>query len=1099
MTYAVSLRRTFALCAVLLLPILHAQAQTWRLPDDRKNTRHTTDLFDIPRPALSMRGFDNTRTNSAYHHSKSNTTYGVRQVLERAYGVSPFSQEGSVEDVYEDILGRSDDGFAPFTSSGNVEGNAQILESQAFMALVTFIIEENDGDAGEPNIFTSTIKSRIDGVPSHATARSRLITSLQARDDFSTFYPEGQPFKRVKALAGVTRALDLYYALENAYEDLGGPTNLLLSASDKQFWNDEIHDDIETIWQQTQMDVAWVSFGVQTHEIQAGNWPLISFAGLGYVVLGFNGSFTPLFDDDHGLNPQTHEDVLRKAMKSTAFHYDQSGLNERYNYWWYQTDAGKAFWAEHAYYFDITLNHILPFWHAIRANDFLSFGSGDGIDPFYYASFLNPIEWLAEIATPDGRTPPLDDGNKRAIRAANLLRWSSTYGNATTGSKFVWISEERGGYGTIAESRLVEIAIPRTASGVSNPPLVGNDSPVDTGEDGEQQMVLRRTHNGNDHYVFLNGESDSALENGEGHEQGDQMQLLYYVGETSYLLDAGYDDAAKIPNSTWNHYYDHNVMTGYIPDPGYAIQGDRGVEPPALKPEEKRIKSDHQNVEEIYGNSFNNIDLLSSKMLMRGYQLSGAQLDFADYRRKVLFINDPNKPYIVDLNGANGYEEMTPGQQGGGYLGFKFDMSYNGNSDILSEVTEGNEKAFLWQNLFNSEDSTDPSRTSSDLYVQPIPVEHPLYSLSGSLKVQEADMNAAKGDGVSIKRLHVKCGTPSVTNCLDHTTISFIRALPNSEAPGSLAKTGRSYLDENTALDWQFATWKHDNNTVDVVIARSAAYYRYPSLREDIDVAIVDAGNYYMRLPENQNYGFARLVNQGSIWSIDQNYQVHLVQGQAPPLEASISGPGCVIEDEQATWTADPPGGLPPYTYQWEYYIECGAGGAFRLGPGNECGTWNYGTYGTTFAYTPTSTDDLRVRLTVTDDAQDSDTETRFITVEADSPNACNNPRMASTPESLEATSLSDASVPTDYALSANYPNPFNPSTEIRFALPEAAQVSLVVYDVTGREVATLVDQPMGAGEHSTMWNASSLPSGTYLYRLTAGDFTQTKSMILMK
>lgn len=438
MTYAVSLWRALVLCAVLFLPILHAQAQTWRLPDDRKNTRHTSDLFDIPRPALSMRGFDNTRTGSAYHNAYSSTTYGVRQVLERAYGISPHAQEESVAEVFDDILSRSDDSFAPFTTSGNVESNAQILESQAFMALVTFIIEENDGDAGEPNIFTDTIKDEFN-TPSHSTARSRLLTSLEARDDFSTFYGDNNPFKRVQALMGVARALDLYYALENAYEDLGGPTTQLLSASDKQFWNDQLHDEIETIWQDTQGDVTWWSApaDIQKHEVQPGNWALISFAGLGYAVLGFNGPFAPLYDDDHGVVPQTHEDVLRKAMKSTAFHYDQGGDNAFYNYWWYQTDAGKAFWAEGAYYFDITLNHILPFWHTIRANDFLSYGSGDGIDPFDYAAFLNPIEWLAEITTPDGRTPPLDDGNKRAIRSANLLRWSSAYGNTTTGRKFV--------------------------------------------------------------------------------------------------------------------------------------------------------------------------------------------------------------------------------------------------------------------------------------------------------------------------------------------------------------------------------------------------------------------------------------------------------------------------------------------------------------------------------------------------------------------------------------------------------------------------------------------------------------------------------------
>lgn len=85
------------------------------------------------------------------------------------------------------------------------------------------------------------------------------------------------------------------------------------------------------------------------------------------------------------------------------------------------------------------------------------------------------------------------------------------------------------------------------------------------------------------------------------------------------------------------------------------------------------------------------------------------------------------------------------------------------------------------------------------------------------------------------------------------------------------------------------------------------------------------------------------------------------------------------------------------------------------------------------------------------------------------------------------------------FGLEPNYPNPFNPSTEIRFALPEAAHVTLVVYDVTGREVMRLVDGALEAGRHQVRWDASSLPSGVYLYQLRAGSFTKTQRMTLVK
>ncbi len=90
--------------------------------------------------------------------------------------------------------------------------------------------------------------------------------------------------------------------------------------------------------------------------------------------------------------------------------------------------------------------------------------------------------------------------------------------------------------------------------------------------------------------------------------------------------------------------------------------------------------------------------------------------------------------------------------------------------------------------------------------------------------------------------------------------------------------------------------------------------------------------------------------------------------------------------------------------------------------------------------------------------------------------------------------------LPAGFALEQNYPNPFNPSTSIHFAVPEAGQVRLAVFDVTGREVAVLVDRPMEAGSHSVTWSAAAgLPSGTYLYRLTAGGVSQTRLLTLVK
>jgi hypothetical protein len=83
--------------------------------------------------------------------------------------------------------------------------------------------------------------------------------------------------------------------------------------------------------------------------------------------------------------------------------------------------------------------------------------------------------------------------------------------------------------------------------------------------------------------------------------------------------------------------------------------------------------------------------------------------------------------------------------------------------------------------------------------------------------------------------------------------------------------------------------------------------------------------------------------------------------------------------------------------------------------------------------------------------------------------------------------------------LAQNYPNPFNPATTITYELPIASQVTLSVYDVLGREVSVLVNGRKNAGVHEVKFDGVNLPSGVYFYRLQAGDFCQSKKLVLLK
>jgi len=89
--------------------------------------------------------------------------------------------------------------------------------------------------------------------------------------------------------------------------------------------------------------------------------------------------------------------------------------------------------------------------------------------------------------------------------------------------------------------------------------------------------------------------------------------------------------------------------------------------------------------------------------------------------------------------------------------------------------------------------------------------------------------------------------------------------------------------------------------------------------------------------------------------------------------------------------------------------------------------------------------------------------------------------------------------IPNYYSLSQNYPNPFNPSTSIKFTMPKGDNVKLVIFDLLGREVKTLVNEFRNSGTYEVNFDASLLASGVYFYRLEAGEFTDTKRMLLVK
>ncbi|MEE9554236.1 MAG: choice-of-anchor V domain-containing protein [candidate division Zixibacteria bacterium] len=101
--------------------------------------------------------------------------------------------------------------------------------------------------------------------------------------------------------------------------------------------------------------------------------------------------------------------------------------------------------------------------------------------------------------------------------------------------------------------------------------------------------------------------------------------------------------------------------------------------------------------------------------------------------------------------------------------------------------------------------------------------------------------------------------------------------------------------------------------------------------------------------------------------------------------------------------------------------------------------------------------------------------------------------------ESMTDIRDESSTAPSRFALKGNYPNPFNATTIIEFALPEPSHITIEIYDILGRAVETLYEGERQAGYHQVIWNANSVSSGVYYYRIWAGAFSETKRMVLLR
>ncbi|MDZ7262316.1 MAG: M36 family metallopeptidase [candidate division KSB1 bacterium] len=193
-------------------------------------------------------------------------------------------------------------------------------------------------------------------------------------------------------------------------------------------------------------------------------------------------------------------------------------------------------------------------------------------------------------------------------------------------------------------------------------------------------------------------------------------------------------------------------------------------------------------------------------------------------------------------------------------------------------------------------------------------------------------------------------------------------------------------------------------------------------------------------------------------------------------VRVTITGPTELMYKHRGTWTANPSGGNGSYTYEWRSRY-------------NGTGPWS-GVLGTSRTYSQTMFDtDFELQVKVTSQGLIA-YDTHYVEYVFDKP--------------VLPLLTEEPSLPEAFLLAQNFPNPFNPETEIRFGLPEETHVQIVVIDLLGREVRKLVDSDLKAGYHSVIWNGkdnsgNEVASGIYVYQMVAGSFRDCKKLALVR
>lgn len=969
------------------------------IPPNEPNTRFTDDLPLISmRPGLSIAGFSN----------EGKSGLGLEQILNNAAA----SESSSTYQLVSEILDKAKEPISLNPETDQVEYTTNILQYMAFEALASVVLEQNGISSEEAN---NAYGLNIREHSSIMTALKNALTILTENDKLVRKIPGNEPFddylNALRSYSNTARALDLYLAIENAYQYYSLDESSLLNEQEKTALMNRFMDDIDILFNEglKKEYSAGDLFTVTEDALEAGNRPLKGYLALAYASM----SVQAIMPDD--------QDVLDGYITTTRRKASETYDDQRGFYWMYQTENGSRFWGEGPFYFDFVLKDAIMFWHAIRINEDLN----NSFDPFFNDWFLNPVRWLADLSTPDGSLPPLDDSNKRPIQSANLLQWSEEYGDIDIGNTFSTIfdrvSEYHGETFTEDQFYLVELAIPINENSGSE--IESQINPE------EQQLVLRHTDTSNrQHYLMFVGEKGEAVTSGEGHEQPDQFQLLYYLDEYSFLVDGGYDSGNPQTNSTWNGYQytntmQYNALNIETTFDFVTYQNEGGLESPFASIDERRKVSEHADAEMDYQNPAPNVELLSGQVELN---FESTIESSSVYHRSILFVKGED-PYLVDINDITAITGRND-----------FVMRYYGNSNQTS-VDNG---WFIWD--YSNQSFASPTHR---LFLFTVPLSGSYFEEYESVQIQEAQnrTNGEKQPYPVIRKSYLseqendRFATASILKIVENT--------PTSE-PEFVSNTGGvSYI-----------TYPLNSETIDLFVFAADTSENDRLL--NIQSGPLNENEILLRA--NQNIGFSRFKMDNYSWIQDSDFTVNLRSSTAPDapnnltvsIEDGTSGPAAVL-----MW--DESGGDISFYEIWKQLRD-------RTDqseqPAEIVGRSE------TNSFSDASINSL----------PPGDFEQRWFV------KAVNSDSLVSSPSDYTEWIYIDPSAPPEeFKLFNPFPNPMQETGNIRYQLAEQADVKLQLFDLLGREIKLFFRDFQTAGTYTKEWDAGGISSGIYILRLT--------------